>query len=162
MLRGVKKRSVKPTPMIPERDGRKEANELLVNLKKNLPKLEKTLAEVNDMWGVEDCVYRFYHSSFKLIPYQQTTRKVVRELQALLPGHPLNSMFKEIIASGTGIEFQDTTNANWLAETRPIVDAFLHARFFLEMAVKYGRELDFPPNSLPSGWAAILYLFNLR
>jgi hypothetical protein len=32
----------------------------------------------------------------------------------------------------------------------------------LEMAVKYGRELDEPTDSLPSGWAAFLYLYNLR
>ena len=27
---------------------------------------------------------------------------------------------------------------------------------------KYGRELDEPPDSLPSGWAAVLYLYGLR
>jgi len=30
------------------------------------------------------------------------------------------------------------------------------------MAVRYGKELRRPPRSLPSGWAAFLYLFNLR
>jgi len=30
------------------------------------------------------------------------------------------------------------------------------------MAVKYGEELDEPPSALPSGWAAVLYLFNMR
>jgi len=30
------------------------------------------------------------------------------------------------------------------------------------MAVKYGAELDEPPMPLPSGWAALLYLYNLR
>lgn len=157
-----RKTPAKNPPTIPERDGRKEANELFANLKRNLPKLERLLTEVNDMWGVEDCVYRFYHHSFKLIPYQQMTRTVVRQLKALLPGRPLNPMFCEIIAAGTRVRFEDTTDANWLADTRPIVDAFLHARFFLEMAVKYGRELEFPPTSLPSGWALILYLYDLR
>jgi hypothetical protein len=28
--------------------------------------------------------------------------------------------------------------------TRPIIEAFTHARYFLEMAVKYGAELDAP------------------
>jgi hypothetical protein len=32
----------------------------------------------------------------------------------------------------------------------------------LEMAVKYGKELERPPNFLPSGWAALLYLYDLR
>lgn len=41
-------------------------------------------------------------------------------------------------------------------------EAFFHARFFLKMAVKYGEELDEAPSTLPSGWAALLYLYNLR
>lgn len=40
--------------------------------------------------------------------------------------------------------------------------AFFHARYFLDMAVKYGTELDAPPQMLPSGWAGLLYLYNLR
>jgi hypothetical protein len=30
------------------------------------------------------------------------------------------------------------------------------------MACKFGRELKEPPDILPSGGAAVLYLFNLR
>jgi hypothetical protein len=36
------------------------------------------------------------------------------------------------------------------------------ARYFLEMVVRYGRELSQPPLSLPSGWASVLYLYNRR
>jgi hypothetical protein len=43
-----------------------------------------------------------------------------------------------------------------------MLEAFWHARFFVEMAVKYGRELEEPPSTLPSGWAALLYLYDLR
>lgn len=39
---------------------------------------------------------------------------------------------------------------------------FFHARFFLEMVCRYGRELDEPPAMLPSGWAAVLYLYRMR
>jgi hypothetical protein len=46
--------------------------------------------------------------------------------------------------------------------SRPIVEAFLHARYFLEMAVRYGRELKATPMPLPSGLAALLYLYDLR
>ena len=53
-------------------------------------------------------------------------------------------------------------NQNWLAVTRPMLEAFFHARYFLEMAVKYGKELDSPPQMLPSGWASLLYLYNMR
>jgi hypothetical protein len=31
-----------------------------------------------------------------------------------------------------------------------------------EMAVKYRKELERPPNCLPGGWAAFLYLYDLR
>jgi hypothetical protein len=146
----------------PERDSRPEVTRLFRNLKRRLPKLEALLAECNDMWGVEDCVYRFYHQSFKLFMYQELTENIAKEMKALLPGRPLNSWFVTIVESGTGLEFEAKHNDNWLGETRQIVDAFLHARFFLEMAVKYGRDLEFPPNSLPSGWAALLYLYDLR
>jgi hypothetical protein len=30
------------------------------------------------------------------------------------------------------------------------------------MVCKYGKELDEPTDSLPSGWAAVLYLYGLR
>ncbi len=46
--------------------------------------------------------------------------------------------------------------------TRPFLEAFFHAKFFLEMAVKYGRKLEEVPEMLPSDWAAFLYFYNLR
>jgi hypothetical protein len=45
--------------------------------------------------------------------------------------------------------------------TRPIVEAFFHAGFFLEMAVRYAK-LETPPRPLPSGYAALLHLYQLR
>lgn len=44
-------------------------------------------------------------------------------------------------------------NANWTEITRPILEAFFHAPFFPEMAVRYS-ELESPPSPLPSGYAA--------
>jgi hypothetical protein len=58
--------------------------------------------------------------------------------------------------------FSDAVNRVWDETTRPLVEAFFHARFFLEMAVKYADELNEPPSTLPSGWAALLYLYNAR
>ena len=75
---------------------------------------------------------------------------------------PLNSSFERILAEGTGKTFTPEANKAWDATTRPLVEAFFHARFFLEMAIKYADELDEPPSMLPSGWAALLYLYNLR
>jgi hypothetical protein len=67
-----------------------------------------------------------------------------------------------IVEEGTGKIFKPEDNRNWETVTRPMLEAFFHARFFLEMAVKYGKELKTPPQTLPSGWAAVLYLYNLR
>jgi hypothetical protein len=39
-----------------------------------------------------------------------------------------------------------------------MVEAFCHARYFVEMAVTYGQKLTAPPRLLPSGWAALLHL----
>ena len=41
----------------------------------------------------------------------------------------------EIVSDGTGKSFTHEHNTRWLEVTRPIVEAFLHARFFLEMGL---------------------------
>ncbi len=78
-----------------------------------------------------------------------------------MPDRPLHPWFVEIVWAGTGKAFQRADNERWLEVTRPILEAFFHARFFLEMAVRYG-DLEVPPNPLPSGYAALLYLFGMR
>jgi len=90
------------------------------------------------------------------------TLDVVDVLRALLPGTPLNPWFQTIMDDGTGRVFTTETNAAWLPATRPMLEAFFHARFMLEMVAKFGRTLDAPPETLPSGWAAVLYLYGLR
>jgi hypothetical protein len=74
----------------------------------------------------------------------------------------VNPWFEEIVPAGTGIDFDVSHNDDWLPHTRPIVEAFLHARYFVEMMVKYGTEIETAPQMLPSGWAAILTLYGLR
>jgi hypothetical protein len=136
--------------------------ELLKNIKAQLPKLKELLASVNDHWNYEDAVYRFYHHSFKVYHIQTTTVKIVGALADLLPGHTFNDNFRTIFIAGAGKKFKHEHNRNWSGHTRPMLEAFWHAKFMLEMAVKYGEELTEPPSPLPSGWAALLYLFNLR
>jgi hypothetical protein len=143
-------------------DDRPLVKNLFKNLKAELPVLEKLLEDCSGPWGYEDPIYRFYHQSYKVYHLQGQTKEIVSKLQALLPGVPLNKWFMQIIKEGTGKSFTGEDNRNWLAVTRPIVEAFFHARYFLEMAVKYGKELGSPPRLLPSGWAAFLYLYNLR
>ena len=139
-----------------------EAGKLLSAAKRKLPELKALLASVSDHWGYEDPVYRFYHQSFKVYSLQTTTLKIVSELQALAPHLKLNSDFLEIVAEGTGKQFDMSHNANWLKHTRPIEEAYFHARHLLRMVCKYAEELPKPPQVLPSGWATVLYLFNLR
>ncbi|KAB2833415.1 MAG: hypothetical protein F9K48_08480 [Candidatus Brocadia sp.] len=82
--------------------------------------------------------------------------------EKLMPDYPLNDDFLAIVGEGTNRIFSKADNKRWAEATRPIVEAFLHAKYFLEMMVKYGKELDYPPVTMPSGWAAVLYLYNLR
>lgn len=143
-------------------DSRTEVNELFDNLKNNLHNLEKLLEECNSHWGYEDPIYRFYHQSFKVYHLQKTTKQIVEALQSLFPKRSLNEWFVTIIDDGTGKEFKIEDNDRWLEVTRPILEAFFHARYFLEMSIKYGHELEYPPTMVPSGWASFLYLYNLR
>jgi hypothetical protein len=149
-------------PSEKDRDERKEVAALFARLKERLSALQKLLEECDGHWGGEEGVYRFYHQSWKVYDLQDLTRDIVNALRELASDRPLNRWFEEIVAQGTGNEFEPKHNDQWTAVTRPIVEAFFHARYFLQMAVKYGRELEFPPALMPSGWAAILYLFDLR
>jgi hypothetical protein len=143
-------------------DDRPEVTAVLSNIKSTLPNLEALLQESSSHWTYEDLVYRFYHQSFKVYRLQTTTAKIVEALQALAPERPLDQRFRAIVLDGTGRAFHPDHNDRWLAETRPILEAFFHARYFLEMAVLYGRGLTSQPSILPSGWAALLALFGLR
>jgi hypothetical protein len=143
-------------------DDRSDVHLLLANIKASLTVLETLLQECSSHWGYEDPLYRFYHQSFKVYDLQTATSTIVTRLQILAPDRELNGWFRRIVADGTGHAFDLEHNRRWLEVTRPIVEAFLHARFFLEMAVRYGNDLATPPRVLPSGWAALLYLYGLR
>jgi len=147
---------------MPDDDDRPEVVALFANLKAALPQLQALLDKYNGDWEYEDRVYRFYHMSFKVYDLQVGTTSMTEALQALAPDRKLHEWYRKIVSQGTGKKFVLDHNNRWLKETRPIVEAFFHARYMLEMAVKYGKELDRPPNCLPSGWAAFLYLYDLR
>lgn len=155
------------TPMdvtiMPEIDDRPESRALLANIKRDGTVLASLLEEASSHWGYEDLVYRFYHQSWKVYGIQGLTGRLVEALRALAPeGCALDPRFEGIIAEGTGVKFDPEHNRRWEEVTRPLLEAFFHARFMIEMAVKYGRELEEPPTMLPSGWAALLYLYGLR
>jgi len=144
-------------------DDRPAARELLTNIKRDRARLTAALDRASGEWGYEDAIYRFWHQSFKVYALQNETLALVDALRAVSPGaRPLHPWFEEIIRTGTGRHFQLEHNERWPETTRPMLEAFWHSRFFIEMAVKYGHELDDPPTLLPSGWAALLYLYELR
>lgn len=145
----------------PGEPARTEEERLLASLRNRAPDLDALLESCSDHWGFEDPVYRFYHQSFKVFPLQRTTEEIVRLLKELLPGCPLHPYFAELVAAGTGKAFTVDDNARWTAATRPILEAFFHARYFLEMATRYAHLTE-PPNPLPSGYAALLELYGLR
>lgn len=156
------------------------AKTLLDNIKTNLPALEATLFGLDDalLIGVkkskeqiglaEDMLYRFYHYSFKVYRLQETTKKIVELLAMLDPkdNKKLCSFFAEIVMASMKVgEWNIKHNKEWTKHTRPIVEAFFHAKYFLAMAVKYGnmfKNRKTPPNLLPSGWGALLILYGLR
>jgi hypothetical protein len=149
-----------------ERDGAKERDaedHLLDNLRRNRDELAALLESCDRHWGAEDAVYRFYHYSFEVYALQHTTETIVERLRALAPQpeQELHPSFRAIVASGTGLRFEPAHNERWLETTRPIVEAFFHARYFLEMAVRYAT-IEALPAVLPSGWAALLCLYGLR
>jgi hypothetical protein len=117
-----------------------------------------------DHWVYEDYIYRFYHHSFKVFWIQGHTVEIVKTLKELAPKGvtEFDSYFEEIFKQGTGKQFKSKYNKAWTKHTRPILEAFFHAKYMLEMAIKYGKELETAPTYLPSGWAGLLTLYNLR
>jgi hypothetical protein len=135
---------------------------LLDAIKARLAELEHLRLEFTVMY--EDRVYRFYHSSFKVYSLQDTTLRTVEIFRSIAEAtdNKLCEWFEQIVAEGTGKKFEMEHNASWPQHTRPIVEAFLHAKYFWEMMIKYGNELESAPAALPDGWAAILELYNQR
>jgi hypothetical protein len=135
---------------------------LLQRVKERLPELEKLLASSEERSGVEDAFYRFYHQSFKVYYAQRHTERIVATFRDLLPERPVNSWFQTIVAEGTGKTFDIGHNQNWLPQTRTILEALFHAQYFLKLMCECGKTLEGAPSPLPSGWAAVLYLYDLR
>jgi hypothetical protein len=135
---------------------------LLDAIKTHLPELEQLLAEMG--YEYEDKMYRLYYQSFKVYELQYLTTQALDVFQNIAHtiDQPLSPWFTEITAQGIRVHFEREHNKDWLVHTRPLVEAFLHAKYFVEMMVKYGSELDTVPLLLPSGWAAILVLYNQR
>lgn len=134
---------------------------LLSRLKVRKAELEQLLAKLNSHWTYEDGFCQYYHRSRKVYGIQVATERAVHLLRELLPERKLNLAFTDVIREGTGKEFQMEHNRVWPRHTRPMLEAFCHAKFMVEMAVRYA-DLPEPQQPMPSGWAALLYLYDLR
>lgn len=136
---------------------------LLDAIKAHLPRLEELQKDMEQQ--LEAGIYRYYHASFKIYGYQEYTRRAVAIFEDIGRGigRPLNELFTVVMREGTHQVFEARHNQDWSRFTRPIVEALLHARYFVDMMVKYGHELaDVPNPVLPYGWAAILELSGQR
>lgn len=137
--------------------------QLLENIPARLPELTALHTELGGHWHLEDRFYRFYHGSFKLFALQQDTLRIVEALRSLAPACQLNADFEFIVREGTGHEFCLAHNGRWHSEPRRIVEAFFHAYTMLGFIVRYGQDMEaLTTGGLPSGWAAVLYLYGLR
>ena len=138
---------------------------LLRSIKAHLPALEPLLKTSQTHWVGEDGFYRFYHQSFKVYNLQNITEKIIEGLKTVGAEaglKTLNPYFTDIINEGTKKVFNFSHNQHWTKQTRPILEAFFHAREMLHLTTLYGKALQEAPTTLPSGWAAILYLYNIR
>ena len=144
----------------------KKQDILLNNIKKNLPFLEERLDDANSHWNSEDLIYRYYHGSFKVYRIQSLTQMLYNALEEISPHNNkkiLNSSFLKIISEGVcGISWKPEHNQEWDEICRPFLEAFFHSRYFLEMAIKYGKKYDSVPTIIDSGWAALLELYEIR
>lgn len=134
--------------------------ELHAAIQSRLPELEGQLAQLAD----DDGITKFYEESYKA-PLR-LTEAIVR-LHALLlslaPKRPLHPWFVRIVADA--LEPRDTNprddQAAWFAANRPLAEAFLHARYFLEQAVAYGRDPSGPIGRIGEHVSALIVLFDL-
>jgi hypothetical protein len=123
--------------------------------------LEELARELEE--AEEDGIYRFYHGSNKVFFLQDPVKAaftLIKEIGG--EDDPPNSEYARIVEAGTAHQFSETTNENWEAETKPVLEAFWHTKYFINMMVKYAKELETVEMMVQPGMAAVLYLFKLR
>ena len=139
-----------------------QSEKLLNRIKANLPEIENLYRVFTGY--EEDYVYRFYHQSFKVFGAIEEIKKAKDLFEKIAPdGISLNEWYCRIADEALVKSFDwERTNPKWLDETRPILEAFWHSKYFLEQMLVAADELQESPQLLPSGWAAVLYLYDLR
>lgn len=85
------------------------------------------------------------------------TEPLLQSLKADLPA--LETLLEE---ADSQWGFEDPFYRLYHQSWKVFGEAFFHAKTFLALAVRYAKALDHAPRLLPSGWAAVLYLYNVR
>ena len=136
---------------------------LLDNIQERLGLLKHLLITAQGL-TYEDRLYRFYHHSGKVYYLQELTEEIVKNLAEICPHdrEPFCDDFQEIYNEGTGWEYDRRVRKSDAVAARRIVEAFLHAKYFLEMVVKYGEKFENAPINMPSGWAALSKLYRVE
>lgn len=139
--------------------------QLLENIKKHAQEFKDLKAYFLEHWSEADLIYRFYHGSFKVYRIQDLTQKALDLFERVKPeGIVFNADFDTIVKEGTNKRFELAHNAEWLKHTRPLLEAYFHCKYFVDMIVRILEQNEEDPfnGMLDSGSAGALYLFNLR
>lgn len=125
-------------------------DELLASIRRHMPQLIDIKRGADECY--EDGMYRYYHHSVKLFVLQRITRH----------------MKDAFCAIGGGLVALKLHGSSFFMG-RDITEAYHHAYYMLSMMIRYGTwgllekaptgQLD---DAFPPGWAAVLYLYNMR
>jgi uncharacterized protein YpmS len=66
-----------------EKQRHESEQQLIANIATARDDLFRLLEEVNDHWGYEDAIYRFYHQSFKVFFLQASTEQILASLMSV-------------------------------------------------------------------------------
>ena len=126
---------------------------------KEIEALEKKLD-----FAYEDRIYRFYHYSFKVYWLQECTLEIVRLLKKINPHKDKHfcKFYTEILKDGSNKVFKISHNDKWTYHTRPITEAFLHSKYFLDMLGRTIKIKKEQTGMVTSAWAALLELYDIR
>lgn len=134
---------------------------LLNNIKLMTYSIEKLLFSCKR--NTSDGIYRYFYQSYKVYNLQNYTLDIYNKLYELdpKPEKCLCEYYENIVFKGTGKEFKLEHNREWEIQTYPIISAFLISKNILEYCKK-SAELEKSPTILPSEWAAVLCVYNIR
>lgn len=144
---------------------RKEKEQKLIErLKERETEIRQLQQQVENWHASPDGIYRFYHHSYKVFSLNHYTEQIVSFFTELMDieRKDLHPWFVEICEEGLGRSFTQEANSNWLNETRPVMEAFFHAKHLLDMMIVYGLDKDAKEREGFGGWFSVLYLYQIR